>query len=86
MFNSCRKKGEKIFFSTMRLSFFKFRHFNIFISTVCQLDNFLGKINNIKVIWIFKKSAQEMSCSSKVSRTFEFLSVFRAAEKIQAKV
>ena len=29
---------------------------------------------------------QEMSCSGKVSRTFEFLRVFGAAEKIQAKV
>ena len=27
-----------------------------------------------------------MSCSGKVLRTFEFLRVFRAAEKIQAKV
>ena len=39
-----------------------------------------------KVVRILKKRAREMSHSGKVSRTFEFLQVFRAAEKIQAKV
>ena len=39
-----------------------------------------------KVVRILKKRAREMSCSSKVSRTFEFLHVFGAAEKIRAKV
>ena len=33
-----------------------------------------------------KKKAREMSLSGNVSRTFEFLRVFGAAEKIQAKV
>ena len=36
-----------------------------------------------KVVRILKKRAREMSCSSKVSRTFEFLCVFGAAEKSQ---
>ena len=39
-----------------------------------------------KVIRILKKRAREMSRSGKVSRTFEFLCFFGAAEKIQAKV
>ena len=38
-----------------------------------------------KVVRILKKRAREMSHSGKVSRTFEFLRVFGAAEKIQAK-
>ena len=36
-----------------------------------------------KVVRILKKIAGEMSCSFKVSRTFEFLSVFGSAEKSQ---
>ena len=39
----------------------------------------------IKVVRILKKRAREMSHSGKVSRTFEFLRVFGAAEKIQGK-
>ena len=39
-----------------------------------------------KVIRILKKRAGEMSSSGKVLRTFEFLQVFGAAEKIQTKV
>ena len=35
----------------------------------------------VKVVRILKKRAREMSCSGKVSRTFEFLRVFGAAEK-----
>ena len=33
----------------------------------------------------FKKKARDMSRSGKVLRTFEFLRIFGAAEKIQAK-
>ena len=36
----------------------------------------------VKVVRILKKRAREMSCSGKVSRTFEFLRVF-GAEKSQ---
>ena len=36
-----------------------------------------------KVIKILKKIAREMSQSGKVSRTFEFLGVFGAAEKVK---
>ena len=36
-------------------------------------------------ISILKKITREMSGSEEVSRTFEFLSVFGAAEKIQAR-
>jgi hypothetical protein len=43
-----------------------------------------SKLNT--VIRILKKRAREMSRSCKVSRTFEFLHVFGAAEKIQVKV
>ena len=38
---------------------------------------------NHKVVNILKKRAREMSRSCKVSRTFEFLRVFGAAEKSQ---
>ena len=34
---------------------------------------------------ILKKGARDMSCSGKVSRTFEFLRAFGAAEKSQEK-
>ena len=47
---------------------------------------FFMRFNFYKVVRILKKRAQEMSCSSKVSRTFEFLRIFGAAKKIQAKV
>ena len=39
-----------------------------------------------KVVRILKKRDPEMSGSGKVSRTFEFLRVFGAADKIQTKV
>ena len=39
-----------------------------------------------KVIRILKKRAGEMSRSGKVLRTFEFLQVFGAAEKMQVNV
>ena len=45
-----------------------------------------NKTGLLKVVRILKKRAQEMSHPSKVLRTFEFFCVFRAAEKIQAKV
>ena len=44
------------------------------------------KVKGTLIVRILKKRAREMSHSKKVSRTFEFLRVFGAAEKIQAKV
>ena len=44
-----------------------------------------GDLLTFKVVRILKKRAREMSRSGKVSRTFELLHVFGAAEKIQAK-
>ena len=56
-----------------------------FQDTVYWLWSF-NLAENDKVVRILKKRAREMSRSGKVSRTFEFLHVFGAAEKIQAKV
>ena len=42
--------------------------------------------SDFKVVRILKKRAREMSRSSKMSRTFEFLRVFGAAEKNKEKV
>ena len=50
------------------------------------MNKYVLKIQLIKVVRILKKRSQEMSHSSKVLRTFEFLRIFGAAEKIQAKV
>ena len=63
------------------------RH-SIYIRTVItsKLLACVWSYEQVKVVRILKKRAREMSCSSKVSRTFEFLRVFGAAEKIQAKV
>ena len=47
---------------------------------------FCMRFNFYKVVRILKKRAREMSCSSKVSRAFEFLRMFGAAEKNKGKV
>ena len=63
-----------------------------------EIEDFESKLRHVKnkVLGILKKTPQEMSRSSKVSRTFEFLRVFgagenpskslRAAEKIKEEV
>ena len=49
------------------------------------MDNILSKTG--KVVRILKKRVPEMSSSSgKMSRKFEFLRLFGAAQKIKAKV
>ena len=50
-----------------------------------NLESVLSLQGGIKVTSILKKRAREMSHSGKLSRTFEFLRVFGAAEIIQAK-
>ena len=44
------------------------------------------KSQECKAVRMLKKRDLEISRSGKVSRTFEFLRVFGAAEKIQVKV
>ena len=55
------------------------------INVACQMLFFqnLKSYIAIKIVRILKKKAQEMSRSRKVSRTFEFLRIFGAAEKSQ---
>ena len=46
----------------------------------------MGHACSLKSSAFTKKRAQEMSCSGKVSRTFEFLHIFGFAEKSPSKI